>query len=120
MNARVKFKGNIMDKKERNLKREEIEEFMKEFAKIISGIKINGKFFAKSANAKVINTNPDLSIEEIRATLKIEDKSKVEFLRQLYVRGGQSIIKRLFPDENIVNLPTISFMEEGNSIKLNY
>ncbi len=104
----------------RNLKKDEVKEFMKEFAVVVKGIVINGKPFATSANLKTIGTNPDLSIEEIQKVLEVHDKSKVDFLRQLYIRGGHSITNRLFPDEVIVNLPTISFEENGNAINLNY
>ncbi len=104
----------------RNMKKAEVQLFVTEFANTIKGIKINGKSFANTANSKVIGTNPDLTIEEIRKVLEVNDQSKVDFLRQLYIRGGQSIINRLFPDENIVNLPTISFEEVGNAINLSY
>ncbi len=104
----------------RNLKKAEVLEFIREFIVVVKGITINGKSFANSGTPKVIGTNPDLSIEEIRAVLEVNDKTKVDFLRQLYIRGGQSIINRLFPDENIINLPTISFEELGNAINLSY
>ncbi len=106
--------------KGRNLKKEEVTIFVKEFLATVNGVKINGKPFANSISLKIIGTNPDLTIEEIQKTLKIQDSSKVDFLRQLYIRGGSSIISRLFPDENIVNLPTISFTENGNAIGLSF
>jgi hypothetical protein len=68
----------------------------------------------------MIGTNPDLTIDEINATLGTNDASKVDFLRQLYIRGGSKIIKKMFPDEVIVNIPTISFEENGNAINLSY
>jgi hypothetical protein len=104
----------------RNLKREEVILFIKEFLKIIQNIKINGKPFALQANIKSIQTNQDLTIEEIRSVLKVSDKDKVEFLNQLYIRGGLNIISRLFPEENIVNIPTIAFEQVGNTIKINF
>ncbi len=104
----------------RNMKKPEVQEFIKAFLTTVNGIKINGKKFAISVSPKAIGTNPDLSIEEMRSTLGINDKTKVDFLRQLYVRGGSSIITKLFPDENIVNLPTISFEETGNAINISY
>ncbi len=104
----------------RNLRKPEVQEFIKEFLTLVNGIQINGKEFAVSVSPKTIGTNPDLSIDEIRQTLSITDESKVDFLRQLYVRGGSSIISRIFPDENIVNLPTISFEENGNAIGISY
>jgi len=108
------------EKKARNLTREEVDDFMKEFARTIASIKINKKPFVVSANKKVFQTNPELPIEEIQKVLDVQDKSKMDFLRQLFIRGGQSIINKLWPDENIVNLPTVSFTEEGNTIKLSY
>ncbi len=106
--------------KGRNLKKAEVLEFIKEFVVIVKGISVNGKPFANSVSPKVIGTNPDLTIEEIRKILEVNDKTKVDFLRQLYIRGGQTIINKLFPDENIVNIPTISFEEMGNAINLSY
>ena len=106
--------------KGRNLKKDEIAEFIKEFVKVVKGIKINGKPFALTVGLKTIGTNPDLTIEEMQQVLDIKDKSKVDFLRQIYVRGGHSITKKLHPDENIVNLPTISFTESGDAITLSY
>ena len=106
--------------KGRNLKKPEIQELVIDFTRIVKSMKINGKPFANSVSPKVIGTNPDLTIEEIRKVLDVNDRTKSDFLRQLYIRGGQSIINRLFPDENIVNLPTISFTERGNAIDLSY
>ncbi len=106
--------------KGRNMRKEEVQEFIKEFIVVTKGIKINGKPFATSITPKTIGTNPDLTIEEMRRVLDVNDESKVDFLRQIYIRGGQSIINRLFPDENIVNLPTVSFEEVGNAINLSY
>ncbi len=106
--------------KGRNMKKEEVKLFVKEFAIVVKGIRINGKPFANSVSPKTIGTNPDLTIEEIQKVLEVKDRTKVDFLRQLYIRGGQSIINRLFPDENIINLPTISFEETGNAINLSY
>jgi hypothetical protein len=108
------------EKRGRNLSKEEVDDFMKEFARTIASIKISKKPFVISANKKLFQTNPELPIEEIQKILDIKDESKVDFLRQLYIRGGQSIINKLWPDENIVNLPTVSFTEEGNTIRLNY
>ncbi len=106
--------------KGRNMRKDEVKEFIKEFVIVIKGIKINGKPFANTVSPKVIGTNPDLTIEEIRKVLDINDKTKVDFLRQLYVRGGYSIVSKLLPGETIVNLPIISFEENGNAIQLNY
>jgi len=104
----------------RNLKRDEVKQFIIEFVSTVREIRINGKPFANKATSKVIGTNPDLSIEEIQHALGVPDETKVDFLRQLYIRGGSSIIKKIFPDENIVNIPTISFEENGNAINLSY
>jgi len=115
-----KLEKNQERKKGRNLKKDEVKKLIQEFVKIVSGIKINKKLFAIEANSRLVKTNPDLTIEEIQKVLKVDDKSKVDFLRQLYIRGGQSILNKLFPNETIVNLPTVSFIEEGNAIKLSY
>ncbi len=104
----------------RNLKKAEVLEFVKEFVKITKGIKIHGKPFALSGNSKMIGTNPDLTIEEIQKVLDVNDKSKVDFIRQLYIRGGSSILTKLWPDDNIVNLPTISFEQVGEAINLSF
>jgi hypothetical protein len=106
--------------KGRNLKKEEVKKFIIAFTQTVKAISINGKPFATKITPKLIGTNPDLSIEEINKTLNINDSSKVDFVRQLYVRGGSSLLKTIFPDEVIVNLPTVSFVEEGNAIYLNY
>ncbi len=104
----------------RNMRKEEVNQFVKEFVIVVKGITVNGKPFANSITPRVIGTNPELTIEEMQRVLEIDDKSKVDFLRQIYIRGGQSIVDRLFPDENIINLPTISFEENGNAINLSY
>jgi hypothetical protein len=104
----------------RNLRKDEVKQFIVEFVSTVREIRINGKPFANKATTKVIGTNPDLSIEEIQHALGVPDKTKVDFLRQLYIRGGSAIIKKLFPDENIVNIPIISFEETGNAINLSY
>ncbi len=104
----------------RNLKKKEVVEFIKAFVTTVNGITINGKKFANRVSTKAIGTNPDLTIEEIRSTLGVNDANKVDFLRQLYVRGGSSIITKLFPNELIVNLPTISFEERGDAINISY
>ncbi len=104
----------------RNLRKDEVKEFVKEFTVVVKGIRINGKPFANSINRKGIGTNPELTIEEMQHVLDIKDKSKVDFIRQIYIRAGFSIIKKLYPDETIVNLPTISFQENGNEITINY
>ncbi len=104
----------------RNLKKDEVKQFIIEFTRSVREIKVNGKPFANKTTPKVIGTNPDLSMEEIRHTLGIDDKTKVDFLRQLYIRGGSALLKKVFPGENIVNIPTISFEENGNAINLSY
>ncbi len=114
---RKKTEGRL---KGRNLKKEEVKEFVTDFVKILKQITVNGKPLANSVSPKRIALNPDLSIEEMRQVLEVNDQSKLDFVRQLYIRGGQNIINRLFPDENIVNLPTISFTENGHAIELSY
>jgi hypothetical protein len=106
--------------KGRNLKKEEVKDFIIAFTQTVKAITINGKPFANKVTPKVIGTNPDLTVEEINKTLNIDDSSKVDFVRQLYVRGGSSLLRTVFPEEVIVNLPTVSFTEEGNAIYLSY
>jgi hypothetical protein len=109
-----------IEQKPRNLKKNEAKQVIKGFIDIVKTIKINNKPFAVNVTTKAIITNPEISIEEIQDTLKIEEDTKLDFLRQLYIHTCPKIIKNLFPDENILNMPTISFEENGNSIQLHY
>lgn len=106
--------------KPRNLKTAEKKEVILGFIEILQNVKVNNKPLITNATTSRINTNPDISIEEIRDAYKIQENTKVDFIRQLYIRSGLRILKELFPDEEIVNLPTLSFTEEGNSISLNF
>ena len=106
--------------KERNLKREEAKKVILAFIEIIKNIKINGKSLAINATSRAIALNPKVDIEEIRRTLGLQDRTKLDFIRQLYIRSGNKIIKQLFPGENILNIPVLSFEANGESIVLNY
>jgi len=106
--------------KYRNLKPSEKKEVIVAFMKILKNVKINNKQFVINATPKSITTNPQISIEEIRKTFNVHDKTKLDFVRQLYIRSGTQILGSLFPEENILNLPVISFEENGHSITLNY
>jgi hypothetical protein len=114
--------GDSMDneKKPRNLKKDEKNQVIKAFVEILKNITVNGKPLVINATTKVIATNPDVPIEEIRSTFGVNDKSKVDFIRQLYIRSGNKLLKQLFPEENILNMPVISFEENGNAINLHY
>jgi hypothetical protein len=68
----------------------------------------------------MISLNPDISIEEIQKTLKVQDKTRMDFIRQLYIRSGDKILKELFPEDNILNIPVMSFEENGHAVKLNF
>lgn len=107
-------------KRERNLRREETKEVVLAFIEIIKNITINGKPFVINATTRAIATNPQVKLEEIQRTLNVRDKSKLDFIRQLYIRSGLKIIKQLFPEENILNLPVISFEANGEVVSLNY
>jgi len=109
-----------VDKKVRNLRKNENKKVIIAFLDYLKRIKINEKPLVLQTTANIINTNPDLSIEEIQQTLAIKDKTKLDFFRQLYIRGGHRVLKELFPDEEILNLPTVSFEETGNVIKMVY
>ena len=107
-------------KKMRNLKREEKLEVIKSFLEILKNIQINSKPLVRGATQKTIMLNPDISIEEIQKTLNVKDQTKSDFIRQLYVRSGDRILKQLYPDQNILNIPVMSFEQHGESIQLNY
>jgi len=112
---------NNSDKpKFRNLKKDEAKQVILAFVEVIKNISINGKPFVVNANSRMIGTNPQISMEEIQKTLGIRDKTKLDFIRQLYVRSGNKIINQLFPDENILNLPVLSFESNGAAIALTY
>jgi hypothetical protein len=104
----------------RNLKRNEKKEVILSFIEILKNIKINNKPMVINATTRSIATNPQISIDEIQTTLGIKEESKLDFIRQLYIRSGQKILSNLFPDENILNMPVLSFEENGHNIKLNY
>jgi len=108
------------EKKPRNLKRNEKNEVIRAFIEILKNITVNNKPLVINATSKIIATNPDVTIEEIQSTFGVTDKSKVDFIRQLYIRSGNKLLKQLFPDENILNMPVISFEENGNAVNLHY
>lgn len=106
--------------KARNLKSDEKKKVILGFVEILKNIQVNNKPLVVQATSRNINTNPDISIEEIKDVFKVPENSKVDFIRQLYIRSGLKILKEVFPDEEIINIPTLSFTEEGNSISLNF
>ncbi len=108
------------ERKFRNLKKDEAKKVILGFIDIIKNVSINNKPLVLNATSRAISTNPQITIEEIRKTLGVTDKTKLDFVRQLYIRSGDKIIKQLFPDENILNLPVLSFEENGSAITLNY
>jgi len=106
--------------KARNLKRQEAKQVILAFIDLLKTLSINNKGFVVNANTKAISTNPQITIEELQKTLGITENSKLDFIRQMYIRSGNDIVKNLFPDENILNLPVISFKANGESISLQY
>jgi len=106
--------------KARNLKKDEAKQVILSFIDILKNISINNKNFVINATTKAIATNPKITIEELQHTLGIQETSKLDFVRQLYIRSGNKILNQLFPDDNILNLPVISFKANGESIALQY
>lgn len=104
----------------RNLKREETKQVILAFIEIIKNIKINGKPLVINATSRSIATNPQVTIQEIQRTLGLKDKTKLDFIRQLYIRSGNKILLQLFPEENILNIPVLSFEANGESVSLSY
>ncbi len=107
-------------KKVRNLKKEEVRKVIMAFLDSIKNIEINNKKLVVAVGPNSIASNPEMTIEEIRQTLKVQDKTKLDFFRQLYIRSGNQVLKKLFPDEEILNLPTVSFEEHGHNITMAY
>jgi len=105
---------------DRNLKRDEKKLVILAFIDILKNINLNSKPLIAAATSRAITMNPKVTVEEIQKTLGVTDSSKLDFIRQLYIRSGNSILKQLFPDENILNIPTVSFSQQGESISLNY
>jgi len=106
--------------KARNLKKPEAKLVILSFIDILKNISINNKNFVMNATSKMIATNPQISIQELQRTLGVNESSKLDFIRQLYIRSGNKILNQLFPEENILNLPVISFKANGESIALYY
>ena len=104
----------------RNLRTPEKKEVVLAFLEILKNININSKPLIINSTSRGITTNPNITIDEIQKTLTIKDASKLDFIRQLYIRSGNGIIKQLFPDDNILNIPVVSFTVNGESISLNY
>jgi hypothetical protein len=104
----------------RNLKKDETKKVILAFLKNIEPITVNGKKLVLHTSPKSITTNPELSIGEIQQTLGVIDKTKLDFFRQLYVRSANKVIKELFPEDDILNLPIVSFEEHQHIIKLTY
>jgi len=108
------------EKQARNLTRAESKQVILSFIDILKNISINSKPLVMNATTRGISTNPNITIEEIQKTLRVNDKTKLDFIRQLYIRSGNKIIAQLFPEDNILNIPVLSFEENGDSINLNY
>ena len=106
--------------KVRNLKKEENKKAIETFLALVEPIEINNKKLVLHTSMNSITTNPDLKIEEIRQVLKVDDKTKLDFFRQLYIRSGNTILKMAFPDDNILNMPTVSFEERQHVITFTY
>jgi len=111
---------NKKTKKPRNLKKEEVKEVIRGFTKILENIQINSKPLVVHSTLQSITTNPQISLEEIQSTFGVKDETKLDFIRQLYIRSATKLLDQLFPDDNILNLPTISFEENGQAILLRY
>ena len=112
--------GDQKKKKARNLTKDEIKKVVLVYIKMLKNIKINNKPLIVNSRGNSFTSNPEISIEELQEFLKISDKTKLDFFRQMYVKSGYTIIKKLFPNEEIANLPVISFQENGAAITLNY
>jgi len=106
--------------KPRNLRKEEKKMVIQAFLDIIKNIQINNKPFITNVTTKMISLNPQITVEEIQRTIGVNDKTKLDFIRQLYIRSGSKILKELFPNDNILNIPVLSFEENGQAIKLNF
>jgi len=106
--------------KYRNLKNVEKKEVILAFVSILKNLSLNDKPLVVNATSRTITTNPNITIEEIQQTLGVQEKTKLDFIRQLYIRSGLKLLKELFPDDNILNMPVISFEENGQTISLNY
>ena len=107
---------NEENKKPRNLRKQEAKLVVDAFIQILKNIKINGKPFVTASSKNFVTTNPNITIEEIQTTFNVPDETKMEFVRQLYIHSGTKILKKLFPDEEILNLPIVSFEENGATI----
>jgi len=109
-----------MSSQPRNLRKEEVRLVISGFTSILDNIVINSKKLITSSNNRGVVTNPEITVEEIQDVFQINESSKLDFIRQLYIRSGDKLLKKLFPDENILNLPIISFEENGLHISMKY
>jgi hypothetical protein len=112
--------SETQEKQARNLNREESKKVIVSFIDILKNISINSKPLVINATTRSISMNPNITIDEIQQTLQIKDSSKLDFIRQLYIRSGNKILKILFPEDNILNIPVLSFEANGEQISLNY
>ncbi len=106
-------------RKVRNLRKDEVKKVIRGFLDLIEPIEINNKKLVLHTSLNSITTNPELGIEEIRQVLKVKDKSKLDLFRQLYIRSGNNLLRELFEDD-ILNMPTVSFEEHGHVITLTH
>lgn len=106
--------------KPRNLRKNEVKVIIKGFTKILENIYINDKPIIVSATVNSITMNPEVPMEEIQQVFQIREKTKLDFIRQLYIRSGTKLIKELFPNDNILNIPMVSFEENGQAIMMRY
>ena len=108
------------EKQPRNLKKDEVKKVIESFIKLLQTIDVNDKPFVVSVSKNNIVTNSEIDVQELKQAFNIQEDSKMDFVRQLYINYGPRIIKNLYPDEEILNLPIISFEERGHNIQLRY
>ena len=88
------------------------------FTKSLESISIGTKQLVVASDSKTIAINPELTIDEIQAKTGAKE-DLLGFIRQLYIRTISSVVKKTI-DDDIANLPTVSFTINGNMIMLNY
>lgn len=103
----------------RNLTKSETQKLILAFGERLKKIKINNKELVTSCDHQTFFINENLTFDEIKSSLKLEEDNLLAFIRQLFIRSSTGIIKEITEDR-IANIPVVSFLLSNNIIQMNY
>lgn len=103
----------------RNLTKDETKEVINAFFNFLKSIKINNKNLILNITQNQLVMNQNINMDEIYENFKIKENNIEDIISKLYLYKMHEIIKELIQDD-ILNIPIISFSQSGNIIKVNY